>query len=96
MGFSMSRSGRPITSIVAKIGCTSETLRRWGASVSVTQGSVKAPRWPKASVSRRWSDSCDNALAETINGLCKAELIHRCAPRKTREAVEVATLEGVS
>jgi hypothetical protein len=41
-------------------------------------------------------DSCDNALAETINGLNKAELIHRRAPWKTREAVELATLEWVS
>jgi len=32
-------------------------------------------------------------LAETINGLYKAELIHRRAPWKTREAVELATLE---
>ena len=38
-------------------------------------------------------DSYDNALAETINGLYKAELIHRRAPWKTREAVELATLE---
>ena len=29
-------------------------------------------------------DSYDNALAETINGLYKAELIHRRAPWKTR------------
>lgn len=42
------------------------------------------------------SDSYDNALAETINGLYKAELIHRRAPWKTREAVELATLEWVS
>jgi putative transposase len=41
-------------------------------------------------------DSYDNALAETINGLYKAELIHRCAPWKTIEAVELATLEWVS
>ncbi len=37
-------------------------------------------------------DSYDNALAETINGLYKAELIHRRGPWKTREAVELATL----
>jgi hypothetical protein len=30
----------------------------------------------------------NNALAETINGLYKAELIHRRAPRKTKEAQE--------
>jgi transposase InsO family protein len=38
-------------------------------------------------------DSYDNALAETINGLYKTELIHRRAPWKTRESVELATLE---
>ena len=41
-------------------------------------------------------DSYDNALAETINGLYKAELIHRRGPWKNREAVELATLEWVS
>jgi putative transposase len=41
-------------------------------------------------------DSYDNALAETINGLYKAELIHRRAPWKTKEAVELATLEWVT
>ena len=41
-------------------------------------------------------DSDDNALAETINGLYKAEMIHRRGPWKTREAVELATLEWVS
>jgi transposase InsO family protein len=41
-------------------------------------------------------DSYDNALAETINGLYKAELIHKRGPWKTREAVEFATLEWVS
>ncbi|MGQ5525692.1 IS3 family transposase, partial [Chitinimonas sp. PSY-7] len=41
-------------------------------------------------------DSYDNALAETINGLYKAEVIHRRASWKTREAVELATLEWVA
>ncbi len=41
-------------------------------------------------------DSYDNALAETINGLYKAEMIHRRGPWKTREAVELATLEWVA
>src|SRR5690625_696574 len=41
-------------------------------------------------------DSYDNALAETINGLYKAELIHRRGPWKSRESVELATLEWVS
>ena len=38
-------------------------------------------------------DSYDNALAETINGLYKTELIHRRAPWKSRESVELATLQ---
>ncbi len=40
-------------------------------------------------------DSYDNALAETINGLYKAELIHRRGPWKTKESVELATLQWV-
>ncbi len=40
-------------------------------------------------------DSYDNALAETINGLYKAEVIHRRGPWKSFEAVEFATLEWV-
>lgn len=41
-------------------------------------------------------DSYDNALAETINGLYKAEVIHRRGPWKSREAVELATLKWVA
>ena len=40
-------------------------------------------------------DSYDNALAETINGLFKAEVIHRRGPWRSLEAVEFATLEWV-
>ena len=41
-------------------------------------------------------DSYDNALAETINGLYKAEIIHRRGPWKSSESVEMATLEWVA
>ena len=41
-------------------------------------------------------DSYDNAMAETIIGLYKAEVIHRQAPWKCREDVELATLEWVA
>ncbi len=37
----------------------------------------------------------DDALAETINGLCKAEVNHRRGPWRSFEAVEFATLEWV-
>ena len=40
-------------------------------------------------------DSYDNALAETINGLFKAEVIHRRGPWRSFDAVEYATLEWV-
>jgi len=40
-------------------------------------------------------DSYDNALAETINGLYKTEVIHRRGPWRSMEAVEFATLEWV-
>jgi transposase InsO family protein len=40
-------------------------------------------------------DAYDNALAETINGLYKAEVIHRRGPWRSFEAVEYATLEWV-
>lgn len=40
-------------------------------------------------------DSYDNALAETVNGLYKAELIRRCGPWRTAAEVELATLAWV-
>jgi hypothetical protein len=40
-------------------------------------------------------DSYDNALAETINGLYKTEVIHRCGPWRSLEAVGFATLDWV-
>ena len=48
----------------------------------------------EASVGSR-GDSYDNAMAETINGLYKAEVIYRRGPWKNVEAVENATLEWV-
>ena len=38
---------------------------------------------------------CDNALAETINGLYKGEIIHQRAGWRSFEAVEFATREWV-
>jgi transposase InsO family protein len=40
-------------------------------------------------------DSYDNALAETVIGLFKTEVIRRCGPWRNVEAVEFATLEWV-
>jgi putative transposase len=41
-------------------------------------------------------ESPDNALGETINGLCKAELTHRRTPWKSRKAKGLATLEWLA
>ncbi len=40
-------------------------------------------------------DSFDNALAETVIGLFKTEIIHRRGPWRSFEAIEFATLEWV-
>lgn len=40
-------------------------------------------------------DSYDNALAETINGVYKTELIHNLGPWKSMQALELATLNWV-
>ena len=57
------------------------TERLAGAGIEPSVGSV--------------GDSHDNALAETINGLYKAEVIHRRGPWRSFEAVDFATLEWV-
>ena len=41
-------------------------------------------------------DSYDNAMAETINGLYKTELVHKLGAWKTVEALEWETLKWVS
>ena len=61
--------------------CLKYTERLAAAGIEPSVGSV--------------GDSYDNALAETINGLYKAELIHRRGPWRSLEAVEFATLEWV-
>ena len=72
-----------IESIAPTIGCVPLTLNEWVTSADVDAGV-------------REGVSYDHALAETINGLYRAELIHRRAPWKTKESVEFATLEWVS
>ena len=41
-------------------------------------------------------DSYDNALAEAVNGLYKAEVIRKCGPWRSLEQVELATAEWVN
>ena len=73
-----------------------------GAScITATEAASTSPSstpnaWPRRASSPPYvGDSYDNALAETINGLYKAEVIHRRGPWRSFEAVEFATLEWV-
>ena len=77
------RSARAASCTTALAACVSirYTERLVEAGIEPSVGSV--------------GDSYDNALAETINGLYKAEVIHRRAPWKSFEAVELATLTWV-
>jgi putative transposase len=68
--------------------------QRKGQYVSICYSERLAEAGIEPSVGSK-GDSYDNALAETINGLYKAEMIHRRAPWKNRESVELATLEWV-
>ncbi len=59
--------------------------------------------WSTTAIAVRKVDSigrCNISIKEmfdgTINGLYKPELIHRRAPWKTKESVELATLEWVA
>ena len=71
-----------------------------------TSRSSTPTAWRKPASSRRWAASAtpkpvlgldprDNALAESVIGLYKAELIQRRGPWRSFEAVEFATLEWV-
>jgi transposase InsO family protein len=78
-----SRRAAPASSITAtaasSISRSTERLAEAGIVPSV--GSV--------------GDSYDNALAETVIGLFKTELIRRLGPWRSLEVVELATLEWV-
>jgi putative transposase len=97
---SFSRSDRSAFNFFAVINASGfkEVLRRLVEStqyVSIRYSERLAEAGIEPSVGST-GDSYDNALAETINGLYKAEIIHRRGPWKLREAVELATLEWVS
>jgi hypothetical protein len=87
------RSSRPCTTAspsIAAGSCTTATE----ATVSIKYTERLAEAGIEPSVGSV-GDSYDNALAETINGLYKAEIIHRRGPWRSFEAVEFATLEWV-
>jgi putative transposase len=67
---------------------------RGGQYLSIRYTERLAEQGAVTSVGSR-GDSYDNALAETVNGLYKAELIYRRGPWKTVEHVELATAAWV-
>jgi glutathione peroxidase len=71
-----------------------EITRVKGPSAHAFYRSLKAEAGFEPSVGSV-GDSYDNALAETIIGLFKAEVIHRLGPWKTADAVEWETLKWV-
>lgn len=79
------RRAAPVSAITPIAAASTSPIRHSGrlaeAGITPSVGSV--------------GDSHDNALAETINGLYKAEVIHRRGPWRSFEAVEYATLEWV-
>lgn len=85
LGLRCVRRGKTVRTTVpgASVPCPLDRGNRQGVA-----------RWIQSVGSK--GDRYDNALAEIINGLYKAELIHRRGPWRTRESVELATLEWVS
>ena len=69
----------------------SSSGRRFSGSSLVSPSNAKG-LWRSTA---RFCAARSNALAETINGLYKAEVIHRRGPWRNFEAVEFATLEWV-
>ncbi len=81
-----------IMSITGEIGCMAQTPNEWGAQyISIRY----AERFAEAGIEHSVGsvgDSYDNALAETINGLLKGGVHPPRGPRRSLEAVEIATM----
>jgi putative transposase len=67
---------------------------RGGQYLSIRYSERLAEEGAVASVGSR-GDSYDNALAETVNGLFKTELVRRSGPWRGLDDLELATLEWV-
>ena len=82
-----------ITAIAAASTCRSSTPSASPRPASSRPSAAWATAEPVLGPAK--PDPRDNALAETINGLYKAEVVHRRGPWRSFEAVEYATLQWV-
>ena len=81
-----------IAAIAPKIGCIPQTWSGWVKQAEKDSGMAEAGVEPSVG---SVGDSYDNALAETINGLYKTELIHRQGPWRNMQDLEMTTLGWV-
>jgi putative transposase len=77
------------------VSLTHHSNRGRAQYLSILYSALLAEAGIESSVGSK-GDSFDDALAEPMNGLHRVEVIHRCGPWKTRQAVELATLEWVA
>lgn len=105
VGVSRARRGPTSCSMPWNRRCTSRNRSQAAASCIIRTGGPKyvsiryTERLAEAGIEPSVGsvgDSYDNALAETINGLFKAEVIHRRSSWRRIEDVELATLHWVS
>ncbi len=85
------RDQRGPTSMAKFLGCHSDRGSQY-TSIRYTDRLVEAGAKPSVG---SVGNSYDNALAESVNGLYKTELIHRKGPWRTADDVELATFEWV-
>ena len=78
--------------IIAAASCTTPTAARNRSASSTLMRQADAGIKPSVG---SVGDSYDNALAETIEGLYKAKVIHRRGSWRSYEVVEYATQEWV-
>lgn len=88
------RSNRPSTTAAATVSTASCITAIAAQYVSMRYTTRLADAGIAPSVGSR-GDSYDNAMAESIIGLFKTEVIRRLGPWRHAEAVEFATLEWV-
>ena len=86
--------------LIAVVWCTMQTADHNTSAFAIPSGwQWQASSLPSAALvtvePALGLDPRNNALAETINGLYKTEVIHRRGPWRSFEAVEFATLEWV-